>query len=58
LGKLRRWLQYDIAMQRGAPQFVVIAPASRISPHLFFAEQSRTARRFSGALDVVTFFTA
>jgi hypothetical protein len=31
-------------MQRGAPQFVVIAPASRNFSPFVFAEQSRTAR--------------
>jgi hypothetical protein len=44
LGKRKRGLWSDIAMQRGAPQFVVIAPASRNFFPFVFAEQSRTAR--------------
>jgi hypothetical protein len=44
LGKRKLGLWSDIAMQRGAPQFVVIATASRNFSRFVFAEQSRAAR--------------
>jgi hypothetical protein len=56
VGKNKCWLDQDIAMQRGATQFVVITAAREKSLSICFGLPEPRGARFSAALDVIGFF--